>query len=63
MKVQSQFIEMFGNLKQDTPWSEVVTITMVRPILKSIRMRALILSVVVEALCIMARRSCVMETQ
>ena len=23
----SQFIEMFGNLKQDTPWSEVVTIT------------------------------------
>lgn len=27
MKVQSQFIEMFGNLKQDTPWSEVVTIT------------------------------------
>lgn len=27
MKVQSRFIEMFGNLKQDTPWSEVVTIT------------------------------------
>ena len=25
--VKSQFIEMFGNLKQDTPWSEVVTIT------------------------------------
>lgn len=24
---KSQFIEMFGNLKQDTPWSEVVTIT------------------------------------
>ena len=27
MEVQSQFIEMFGNFKQDTPWSEVVTIT------------------------------------
>ena len=25
--VKSRFIEMFGNLKQDTPWSEVVTIT------------------------------------
>lgn len=25
--VKSQFIEMFGNFKQDTPWSEVVTIT------------------------------------
>ena len=24
---KSRFIEMFGNLKQDTPWSEVVTIT------------------------------------
>ena len=27
MQVQSQFIEMFGAIQQDTPWSEVVTIT------------------------------------
>lgn len=27
MEVQSQFIEMFGDLTQDTPWSKVVTIT------------------------------------